>query len=52
MPHDRIAMISGNKHARSIKGSMFEHDPNRTVTTMMDINRAGARMQKIAGEKE
>lgn len=31
MPHDKLAHLSGNRHAASIKGSLFEHDPKTTA---------------------
>jgi len=51
MPHDKIAELSGNCHARHAKGSPMEHNPHGYHHLEKGMEEAATKERKFAGMK-
>ena len=52
MPHDKLARMSGCHHATATRGSLFEHDPTRSVVLEREqegISEAVRKEKRLAG---
>jgi hypothetical protein len=49
MPHDKLAELTGNPHARHIQGTPMEHDPHGYRHMEKGIEEAAAKERKLTG---